>query len=342
MPDNERLPNWWHTVPGILTAIAGVVTAITGLLLALNQIGVFERKEKAQAPVMRPDGASTSPAKRPPQILQKKPPDTAAKPTPPPVEATFKSGTRRESPRTAQMDYDAVQALYGKHKRTDDCTEIRRIVAEISEYAGNQQPVPQDARYSVRFPSMKADPTIADLVTDRITRVRSVKAECFPPQAGFFVREDKVVPQVQVQPSKVPPDSSTLSADRAPTAQKAIQSYGFTFVLDQCKHVRQAVDCQFKIISNQGNRKLIILASSNSVANSGRQFSPEATVQIGPGKVQIGDTIVFMSGVSRQLKITFTDVPETTDMFAVMQLKLRSQADFFSVQFSDVPIEKGS
>lgn len=161
-------------------------------------------------------------------------------------------------------------------------------------------------------------------------------------QTGFFAREDKVVPQVQVQPPKVPPDSPTPPADRTPAVPKAIQSHGFTFVLDQCMHVSQTVDCQFEITSNQANRKLIILASSNSITNSGRQFGPEATVQIGPGKVQIGDTIVFMSGVSRQLKITFTDVPVTTDMFAVMQLKVRSQADFFSVQFNDVAIEKRS
>jgi len=159
-------------------------------------------------------------------------------------------------------------------------------------------------------------------------------------QAGFFAREDKAVPQVQVKPPKVPPDSPTPPADRTPTAQKAIQSHGFTFVLEQCKHVSQTVDCQFEITSNQANRKLIIFAGSNSITNSGRQFSPEATVQIGPGKVQIGDTMVFMSGVSRQLKITFTDVPVITDMFAVTRLKLQSQADFFSVQFNDVPIEK--
>ena len=159
-------------------------------------------------------------------------------------------------------------------------------------------------------------------------------------QTGLFVMEDKAVPQVQVQPPKVPPDSPTPPADRIPTAQKAIQGHGFTFVLDQCKRVGQTVDCQFGIISNQANRKLIIFASSNSITNSGRQFSPSATVQVGPGKVQIGDTIVFMSGVSRQLKITITDVPVTTDMFAVIQLKLQAHADVFSVQFNDVAIEK--
>lgn len=211
MPDNERPQSWWHTVPGILTAIATVVTAITGLLLALNQIGVFEGNEKAQAPITGPDDASTSPAKRAPQIPPKTPLDTTAKPTHSPAAPTLPSDTGRESPRTAQMDYDAVQALYSKHKSTYDCTEIRRIVAEISEYAGNQQPVPQDARYSVRFPSTKANPTMADLVTDRITRIRKGKAECFPAKPPVTAAHR---PRPDSAPVQVPQPTDVLRSER--------------------------------------------------------------------------------------------------------------------------------
>lgn len=34
-------PNFWVTLPGVLTAVAGLVTAVTGLLIALNQVGVI-------------------------------------------------------------------------------------------------------------------------------------------------------------------------------------------------------------------------------------------------------------------------------------------------------------
>ena len=37
----EKTPNFWVTLPGILTALAGLLTASTGLLIALNQTGVI-------------------------------------------------------------------------------------------------------------------------------------------------------------------------------------------------------------------------------------------------------------------------------------------------------------
>lgn len=33
--------SFWHTVPGILAAVAGVVTALTGLIAGLHQVGLF-------------------------------------------------------------------------------------------------------------------------------------------------------------------------------------------------------------------------------------------------------------------------------------------------------------
>lgn len=54
--DKEPRPtSWWHTLPGMLTALAGVVTAVTGLLIALNQLGIFPRSDA-------PTASSTSPA----------------------------------------------------------------------------------------------------------------------------------------------------------------------------------------------------------------------------------------------------------------------------------------
>jgi len=35
--------DWWHTVPGILTALAGVISAVAALFVALHQAGVFKK-----------------------------------------------------------------------------------------------------------------------------------------------------------------------------------------------------------------------------------------------------------------------------------------------------------
>ncbi len=39
--------DWWQTVPGVLTATAGIITAVTGLIVALNQSGLFAKKDEA-------------------------------------------------------------------------------------------------------------------------------------------------------------------------------------------------------------------------------------------------------------------------------------------------------
>jgi hypothetical protein len=36
--------SWWHTLPGVLTAIAGLITAVAGLLAVLLQTGVLHRR----------------------------------------------------------------------------------------------------------------------------------------------------------------------------------------------------------------------------------------------------------------------------------------------------------
>jgi hypothetical protein len=47
MANAPQPQSWWHTLPGVLTALAGVITALGGLILALNQVGVW---------VTKPDG----------------------------------------------------------------------------------------------------------------------------------------------------------------------------------------------------------------------------------------------------------------------------------------------
>jgi hypothetical protein len=46
MSKNEKAQGWWHTFPGIVTAVATFIGAVTGLIVALNQIGLFESRTK--------------------------------------------------------------------------------------------------------------------------------------------------------------------------------------------------------------------------------------------------------------------------------------------------------
>ena len=59
MEDDKKTPNWWTTLPGILTGIAATITAFTGLLVALNQMGI------AHKPVPAPSPAADSPRPAP-------------------------------------------------------------------------------------------------------------------------------------------------------------------------------------------------------------------------------------------------------------------------------------
>ncbi len=38
----EDKKSWWHTLPGVLTALAGVITAVATLIGVLSKIGVFD------------------------------------------------------------------------------------------------------------------------------------------------------------------------------------------------------------------------------------------------------------------------------------------------------------
>jgi len=42
MPAKPTAESWWHTLPGILTAIAALLTAGAAFLAALNQTGLIE------------------------------------------------------------------------------------------------------------------------------------------------------------------------------------------------------------------------------------------------------------------------------------------------------------
>ena len=44
MADEPKTHGWWQTLPGILTTAVGIITGITGLIVALQQVGVFQKK----------------------------------------------------------------------------------------------------------------------------------------------------------------------------------------------------------------------------------------------------------------------------------------------------------
>ncbi|WP_022949760.1 hypothetical protein [Methylohalobius crimeensis] len=58
--------SWWHTLPGVLTAIAGLITAVTGLFVGLQQAGFFSDKQDIphptdmSSPVTGPDTTLSS------------------------------------------------------------------------------------------------------------------------------------------------------------------------------------------------------------------------------------------------------------------------------------------
>jgi len=62
--DTRKPVNWWHTLPGVLTALAAVITAITGLVVALrsNAAPGPEANSPPAAVVEQPGGRTSSPA----------------------------------------------------------------------------------------------------------------------------------------------------------------------------------------------------------------------------------------------------------------------------------------
>ncbi len=54
MEQEQKVQNWWSTLPGILTGTGAVITAIGGLILALNQSGFLAGKGSTPLPQSDP------------------------------------------------------------------------------------------------------------------------------------------------------------------------------------------------------------------------------------------------------------------------------------------------
>jgi len=84
-----------------------------------------------------------------------------------------------KKPEISQVDFDAVQQIYVALRTTVDCREIKHLVDRLTAYYTNTNLVPENARYSVLYPTKKEVPTIADLARDRVIRIQGAKRDCF-------------------------------------------------------------------------------------------------------------------------------------------------------------------
>lgn len=51
MSDEEKPPKFWHTLPGLLTAIAGIITALTGFIGLIYQAAVSNKNYDTVIPM---------------------------------------------------------------------------------------------------------------------------------------------------------------------------------------------------------------------------------------------------------------------------------------------------
>ncbi len=66
MKNEDGSKSWWHTLPGILSAVAGVIVAITGLVVALGAEGCLDRGPPPDDP---PPAAADSDGQPGPDVL---------------------------------------------------------------------------------------------------------------------------------------------------------------------------------------------------------------------------------------------------------------------------------
>jgi len=139
MSENSNGRNWWHTLPGVITAVTGLLTAVSGLLLALNQAGIFEDKEpsvvQGQATPANGKGKPNSPkihAATP--VLTQEPTVPEEKPAPLAlnVEGPASAGPRRSA--IAAQDLETfAQSYLGVLNRCKPA-EILGLYADAVDY----------------------------------------------------------------------------------------------------------------------------------------------------------------------------------------------------------------
>jgi hypothetical protein len=164
MSTDGKGPNFWVTMPGVLTAIAGLVTAVTGLLIALNQVGVIGADDTAGA--SQSTGGSSS--------------DTGGGQPPPPFESTAM--------------YEMAQHLFDP----SDCSPV--LSREDAPLAWNLEPQPDelvrcttpDRTFSAVFMCSDAGDVTYIRTTYLGKAIQSTRAHVPGPPAGWGEEVDGV------------------------------------------------------------------------------------------------------------------------------------------------------
>ncbi|XLS27418.1 hypothetical protein ACJD0Z_09435 [Flavobacteriaceae bacterium M23B6Z8] len=79
--------------------------------------------------------------------------------------------------------YNSVQNIYLNAPRRQsttpaDCQVIKNLIAKLEPYKRYGEAVPAKWAYTVNYPTKKANPSIGDLATDRISRLQQLNAGC--------------------------------------------------------------------------------------------------------------------------------------------------------------------
>lgn len=141
MSENSNGHSWWHTLPGVITAVTGLLTAVAGLVLALHQAGIFEDKAPSvlsgQATPANGKGKPNSPeinAARP--VLTQEPTVPEQKPAPLALSVERAAPAEPRRPAIARQDLETfVQTYLGVVNRCKPA-ETLGFYADAVDYFG--------------------------------------------------------------------------------------------------------------------------------------------------------------------------------------------------------------
>ena len=89
-------------------------------------------------------------------------------------------GTNNTSPKSLVL-YNEVQNIYAQYKsiKPNDCDAVKRAILKLRKRINSKVAVPAAKAYSVNYPKKVTNPTIGDLVKDRIARIKNQFKSCF-------------------------------------------------------------------------------------------------------------------------------------------------------------------
>lgn len=161
---SELKRSWQPDAPATSSAPAGATTnsSATAAVASPAPAG----SQAASPPV--PD--TTSETRRQPAAVR------TAERSAPPAASEPKAG----EPDTPNPEaYRAVQRIYEGTKGVSDCAVLADHIKSLQRYARGQRLVPEQFTRTIAYPKPMAQPTIADLTLDRISRVKLAAPNCF-------------------------------------------------------------------------------------------------------------------------------------------------------------------